>query len=287
MDIINTIIQAIIQGVTEFLPVSSSGHLSLFQHFTGSGGEAGLLLSVYLHLGTLLAVFIAFRETIWALIKELGALIKDVFAGRFKWSEMNGERRMIFMLIFSTAMLIPFYIFKDFFTGISEDNSILVEGLCFLYTSVILFLSDRFSKGTKTYKDITVRDSVTVGVFQGVALLPGVSRSGSTISSGLLCGFSRDTAVRYAFILGIPAILGGSATEAYAAMQSEVSINPVELVVGFIVAMLVGLAAIKMVSWLLKSDKFKVFSIYTFVLGLLVIAVGVYELITGNVLCLN
>lgn len=287
MDIIGTIIQAIIQGVTEFLPVSSSGHLSLFQHFTGSGGEAGLLLSVYLHLGTLLAVFIAFRETIWALIKECGFLIKDIFKGKFKWSEMNGERRMIFMLIFSTAMLIPFFVFKDFFTGISEDNSILVEGFCFLYTSIILFLSDKFSKGTKGYRDITVKDSVTVGIFQGVALLPGVSRSGSTISSGLLCGFTRDTAVRYAFILGIPAILGGSVTQAYDAMQSEVSVNAVELIVGFVVAMLVGLAAIKMVSWLLKSDKFKVFSIYTFILGILVIGVGVYELATGNIVCIK
>ena len=110
MGIISTIIQAIIQGITEFLPVSSSGHLSLYQHFTGESGEGGLLLSVFLHLGTLLAVFIAFRDTIWALIKEFGRLCKDVVSGKFKWSEMNGERRLIFMLIFSTAMLIPFFV---------------------------------------------------------------------------------------------------------------------------------------------------------------------------------
>ncbi len=286
MGILNTILQAIIQGITEFLPVSSSGHLSLYQHFTGNDGEGALLLSVFLHLGTLLAVFIAFRDTIWALIKEFGFLVRDIVKGKFKWSEMNGERRLIFMLVFSTAMLIPFVFFKDFFTGVSEDSSIMAEGFCFLYTSIILFLSDKFGSGKKIPKDITVKDSLVVGAFQGVALLPGVSRSGSTISSGLLCGFSRDTAVRYAFILGIPAILGGSVTEAMDAAKENVEFYPVEFVIGFFVAMIVGLLSIKMVSWLLKSDKFKVFSIYTFILGVAVIGVAVYELATGNVVCI-
>lgn len=286
-EIISVIFQAIIQGLTEFLPVSSSGHLSLYQHFTGNSGEGALLLSVFLHLGTLVAVFAAFRDTIWALIKEFGFLVRDVFSGKFKWSEMNGERRMIFMLIFSTAMLIPFYFFKDFFEGISEDTSIMAEGFCFLYTSAILFMSDRFSKGKKLPKDMTVKDSIVVGAFQGVALLPGVSRSGSTISSGLLCGFSRDTAVRYAFILGIPAILGGGFLEAAEAFKQEVAFDPVELVVGFIVAAIVGFASLKMVSWLLKSNKFKIFAIYTLILGLAVIGVSIYETVTGDPVVIN
>lgn len=287
MKYLNVILQAVIQGLTEFLPVSSSGHLSLYQHFTGRSGEGALLLSVFLHLGTLVAVFIAFRDTIWALIKEFGFLVRDVFTGKFKWSEMNGERRLIFMLVFSTAMLIPFYFFKSFFEGISQDTSIMAEGFCFLYTSAILFMSDKFSHGKKLPKDITVKDSIVVGAFQGVALLPGVSRSGSTISSGLLCGFSRDTAVRYAFILGIPAILGGGLLEAGEAVRANVAFDPFEVLVGFVVAAVVGLASIKMVSWLLKSDKFKVFAIYTLVLGIAVIGVSVYELATGNQIVIN
>lgn len=282
MKFLNVIAQAIIQGLTEFLPVSSSGHLSLYQHFTGKSGEGALMLSVFLHLGTLVAVFIAFRDTIWALIKELGFLIRDIASGKFKWSEMNGERRLIFMLIFSTAVLIPFYFFKDFFEGISEDGSILVEGCCFLYTSAILFMSDRFSNGTKIPKDITVKDSLVVGAFQGVALLPGVSRSGSTISSGLLRGFSRDTAVRYAFILGIPAILGGGLLEAADAVKAQVAFDPAEITIGFVVAAIVGLASIKMVQWLLKSDKFKLFAVYTLILGIAVVGVSVYEIATGT-----
>ncbi len=282
MSILDAVIQAIIQGLTEFLPVSSSGHLSLFQHFTGQSGEGALLFSAILHLGTLVAVFIAFRDTIWALIKEFFVMLKDIFTGKFKWSTMNGERRMIIMLVISLAMLIPFYIFKDFFTGIAEDSDILVEGVCFLYTSLILYLSDRqVKKHYKEPKDITVKDAVVVGAFQGVALLPGVSRSGSTIAGGLFSGFSRELAIRYSFILGIPAILGGCLLEVKDAFETGFELVLVPFVVGFIVAGVVGICAIKMVSWLMKSDKFKIFAYYTLALGIVVTAIGIFEKIVG------
>lgn len=283
MSYINAIFQAIIQGLTEFLPVSSSGHLSLYQHFTGNSGEGALMFSAILHLGTLVAVFIAFRKTIIALIKELGVLIKDIFTGKFKWKEMNGERRMIIMIIISTACLIPFYLFKDWFTGIAEDASIFAEGICFLYTAGILYMSDRCIKKNKIAKDITVKDAVTVGFFQGIALLPGVSRSGSTISSGLFTGFSRSTAVQYSFILGIPAILGGCLIEVKEAVETKASaINAPQCVVGFIVAAFVGICAIKLVDWLVKSDKFKIFAYYTFGLGAIVLVIAIIEMIIGH-----
>ncbi len=282
MTIIDAIFQAVIQGLTEFLPVSSSGHLSLYQHFTGNNGEGALLFSAILHLGTLIAVFIAFRDTIWALLKEFVVLIKDIFTGNFRWSTMNGERRMIIMLVISLAMLFPFYIFKDFFTGISEDDDILVEGFCFLYTSIILMLSDRCAGKDKKPENITVKDAVTVGIFQGIALLPGVSRSGSTICGGLFSGFSRDTAVKYSFILGIPAILGGcllSIKDAAATGFGNVNISI--YLIGMAIAAVVGIMAIKMVSWLVNSNKFKIFAFYTFVLGICVIFIGIFEKIVG------
>lgn len=282
MSIFNAVIQAIIQGLTEFLPVSSSGHLSLYQHFTGNSGDGALLFSAVLHLGTLVAVFLAFRKTIIALIKELGSLIKDVFTGKFKWKQMNGERRMIMMIIISTLCLIPFMFFKSWFEGISEDGSIFAEGLCFLYTAGILFMSDRCIKGKKTPKDIKTKDAVTVGFFQGVALLPGVSRSGSTISSGLFCGFTRETAVQYSFILGIPAILGGCLLEIKDAVETKAGVEILPCIVGFIVAAFVGVCAIKLVDWLVKSDKFKVFGYYTFVLGVIVIVISIIEKFIGH-----
>lgn len=282
MNIFEAIMQGIIQGLTEFLPVSSSGHLSLYQHFTGNSGEGALLFSAALHLGTLVAVFTAFRKTIWELIKELGFMIKDIFTGKFKWKEMNPPRRAIIMMIISLLMLIPFYIFKDFFEGVSEDSDIIVEGICFLYTATILFLSDRCVKGNKKFGDITVKNAVTVGAFQGVALLPGVSRSGSTISGGLFCGFERETAVQYSFILGIPAILGGCLLQVKDAVdQKAMDIEPLNFAVGFIVSAIVGICAIKMVNWLVKSDKFKIFAVYTLILGVVVIGIGIFEHAVG------
>ena len=282
MNIFEAIMQGIIQGLTEFLPVSSSGHLSLYQHFTGNSGEGALLFSAVLHLGTLVAVFTAFRKTIWELIKELGFMIKDIFTGKLKWKEMNPPRRAIIMMIISLLMLIPFYIFKDFFEGVSEDSDIIVEGICFLYTATILFLSDRCVKGNKKFGDITVKNAVTVGAFQGVALLPGVSRSGSTISGGLFCGFERETAVQYSFILGIPAILGGCLLQVKDAVdQKAMDIEPLNFAVGFIVSAIVGICAIKMVNWLVKSDKFKIFAVYTLILGVVVIGIGIFEHAVG------
>lgn len=281
MSILEAIFQAIIQGLTEFLPVSSSGHLSLFQHFTGNNGEGALMFSAVLHLGTLVAVFVAFRDTIKALIVEFFSMIRDIFKGKFSFKEMNGERNMIVMLIISTAMLIPFFIFKGFFESFSEDGSVFAEGVCFLYTACILMLSDKCLKGMKKPKNITVKDAVTVGFFQGIALLPGVSRSGSTISSGLFTGFTRDTAVKYSFILGIPAILGGCILEVGDAVKTGMDFH-FNYVIGFVVAAIVGICAIKTVSWLVKSDKFKYFAYYTAVLGVVVILISIIESVIGH-----
>lgn len=277
MSVLEAILQAIIQGLTEFLPVSSSGHLSLFQHFTGNSGEGALLFSAVLHLGTLVAVFIAFYDTIWALIKEFFIMIKDIFTGKFRWKTMNGERRMIIMLVISLVILVPFYIIKDVFTSVSEDESILIEGFCFIYTAILLFFADKCSNGKKEPKDIKVTDAVTIGIFQSIALLPGVSRSGSTISSALFRGLSRDTAVRYSFILGIPTILGGCVLEIKDAASTDMSIDILPFAVGFVVAAIVGVCAIKMVQWLINTNRFKIFAVYTLILGFAVITIALFE----------
>lgn len=282
MSIINAIFQAIIQGLTEFLPVSSSGHISLYQHFTGNSGEGALFFSAILHLGTLVAVFVAFRHTIWAMIKELGVMTKDIFSGKFTVKGMNPERRMIVMMVISCFCLLPFLPFKGWFEGIAEDSSIFAEGLCFLYTAAILYMSDRCTKGNKTAANINGKDAVTVGLFQGVALLPGVSRSGSTISAGLFSGMSRETAVKYSFILGIPVILLSCLLELKDALTSEADIQVGSCLVGFVVAAIVGLCAIKLVNWLVKTDKFKVFAYYTLVLGVLVLIVAFIEMCMGH-----
>lgn len=282
MDILTVMIQAVVQGLTEFLPVSSSGHLSVVQHITGVDGEAALILSLVLHLGTLLAVFIAFWGTIWGMIKEFFLTIGDIFTGKFSWNNMNGNRRMMFMVIIATVILVPFYFVQDFFTARQGDGDIVFEGVAFMFTALLLFLSDRFGHGTRTAEQMTVKDAVTVGLFQVVALFPGVSRSGSTTAGGLLSGLEKQTAVTFAFILGIPAILGGSLLEIGAALKSDMELDWLMLGLGFIISAVVGILSIKLVSWLVKRDRYKIFGIYTAVLGVICVAAGTWEHVTGN-----
>lgn len=282
MNIFESIIQAIVQGITEFLPVSSSGHLSLFQHFTGISGETGILFSLILHMGTLVAVFIAFHKTIFSLVIEFFSLLKDLLTGKFKWKEMNGPRRMIIMLVIALLPMLFFYLFKDLYLAVSSDNDIIIEGICFLATSAMLFIADRCVKGKKQDKDIRVKDALTIGIFQGFAPFPGISRSGSTISAGLISGLSRDTAVQFSFILGIPAILGGSILELKDITPSEMNVDISYLIIGFVVSAVVGFFCIKLLRWLIKSEKFKVFVYYTFILGILTIATGIFEAISGS-----
>ncbi len=278
MSFIEAVFQAIIQGITEFLPVSSSGHLSLFQHFTGNSGETGILFSLILHIGTLVAVFIAFYKTILTLICEFFVLIKDIFTGKFKWKNMNGPRRMIIMIIVALIPMLFFYLFKDLYLHVGSDNDIIIEGICFLITGLMLFIADRCVNGKKKDKDITVRDALTIGIFQGIAPLPGVSRSGSTISAGLISGLTKDTAIQFSFILGIPAILGGSLLEIKDIKASDFDINISYLIIGFIISAVVGLLCIKLLRWLMKTNKFKIFVYYTFILGIVTVGIGIFEL---------
>lgn len=277
MDLLSTLIQAVVQGLAEFIPVSSSGHLSLVQHFFGIRGDESIVLSVALHVGTLVAVFIAFWPTIAALLREFFLTIRDVFTGKFKWSEMNEDRRLLMMLVIACVPLIPFYIIKEPLKQIASDNDIVLEGIAFLFTALALTVADKCVKGHKTPKDITVKNSLTVGLAQCVALVPGVSRSGMTISSGLLSGFSRETAVKFSFILGIPAIIGGSASELIEVVGGNVEINWPIVLIGMAVAAVVGFLSIKMVQWIVKTDKFRIFAIYTFALGIIVVILGILE----------
>ena len=283
MEYISIIIQGVIQGLTEFLPISSSGHLSVAQHFLGIE-ESGLLISIVLHLGTLVAVFIAFFRDIWGIIKEFFLTIKDIFTGKFSWKNMNDSRRMMFMVIIAILLLVPVYFVKDFFTCMEGDGDIIFEGCAFMFTALLLFLSDACVKGYKTGKDMKIRDAVAVGLFQCVALFPGVSRSGSTITAGLFCGLSRETAVKFSFILGIPAILGGSVFEIKEAFESGMEFDIPFLLIGFVVAAAVGVLSIKLVSLVTKKNQFKWFGVYVLLLGISCVGAGIYEMITGNVI---
>ena len=181
---------------------------------------------------------------------------------------------MIIMLVISLVMLIPFYLIKEVF----ENVSVPVLGLCFLFTSVELFFASRVHGTKKTAGDMTVLDAVVIGLFQCMALFPGVSRSGSTISGGLFRGLEKETAVRYSFILGIPAILGGCLSELLDLGKGAISVNIPAALIGFVVAAIVGVLAINLVKWLIRSDNFIVFSIYTLIIALITLGWWFFKL---------
>ena len=285
MSIFDAVIQGIIQGLTEFLPVSSSGHLSLYQHFTGNSGEAAGIYSILLHLGTLIAVMIAFYGELLDMIKEFFAMAKEVVTGKFNKENMNGSRRMIFLFIISLLPLCFFYFISDFYNALSTDNDIIVEGLCFLLTAVLLIVSGKCVKeGGSTAENMTWKQAVGMGIMQGIAPLPGLSRSGSTISTGLILGVSRDQAVAFSFIMGVPAVLAANLLEVPAAITGDVEINWFAALMGMAVSLIVGLAAIKTVKLLVKNDKFTKFAWYLIPLGIIIVAVGIFEKITGTVI---
>ncbi len=272
MTLRDAVIQAVLQGLTEFLPVSSSGHLKLYQAMTGQSVEEGTFLTVILHLGTLAAVCIAFRRTLLGLFRESGLLLRDLLTGNIRRSRMNPERRMLLMLMLSTAMLIPFYWMKDVF----ENITLPALALCFLFTSVELFFAGRTGGNERTAGGLTVKDAVMIGLFQCAALFPGISRSGSTVSGGLFAGLEKETAVQYSFVLGIPAILGGCIAELSAAVQGQVSVPTGAACTGFLTAAVTGILSIRFVRLLIRSDRFHLFSVYTLCVSILTLGCWIF-----------
>ncbi len=286
MSVLEAIILGIVQGVTEFLPISSSGHLSLFQHFLGVSGEGSLLFSVLLHLGTLIAVFVVFYKTIFELILEAIDLLKVIFTGKFKFSALEGKKKMLVMFVFSCVPLLLLLLpvgndmkLMDVLGGFSEDDSILLEGFCFIATGVLLLTSTYIGKKKDLRKDVSTKDSFAIGLAQAFAAgFPGISRSGSTISTGMICGVSKETMVEYSFILGIPAILVANVVELKDAVEMNAEFEFLPTIIGIIVAAVVGVACIKLLQWILKKDMWKYFGFYCFVIGTITIVASILGL---------
>ena len=300
MTVFEAIIQGIIQGATEFLPVSSSGHLSISKHLFGIE-LPGILFDIMLHLGTLVAVVFVYRKLIWRLLKEFGSLCVDVVHGKFKWSEMNHDRRLIFMLIIG---LLPLFLLfapipgtgmqlKDLSDQLGSDSSMLAEGLALLATSALLFLGIRADRLThkKTIQDRQGRrvqnpgrkklhtvDAIVIGVTQCVAaVFPGLSRSGSTLSVGLLRGINQQTALDYSFVLGIPAIAAAAVVSLKDLGSDGAAIGAAPLIAGVITAAIVGFLAIKLLKWIVTTNKLTIFAYYTLIAGTLVTVLGIIE----------
>lgn len=304
MTFFEAVVQGIIQGLTEFLPVSSSGHLLISQHILGVN-ENNLFFDVMLHIGTLLAVFAVYYRTIWKLILAFFEIIKMMIKKEFKFRELNTEQNMVIALFFGLLPLLLLFVpvpgsgtnVKGVAEGFAELSSIIPVGIALIVTAFVLKIGIEKQNSYKMHfvrrvdseeplkcfdgkKKIGIIDAIYIGIAQLIAaIFPGISRSGSTLSAGLMRSVNKQTALDYSFILGIPAIIAAALLELKDVLKSGIidKDNLAPILVGMLVSAIVGFLAIKLFRWLLKTDKMMIFVIYVAVLGICSTVVGIIE----------
>lgn len=282
MTILEAVIQGVIQGLTEFLPVSSSGHLALYQYFTGRSGETGALFALVLHLGTLLAVFVAFWPTIAELIGALWRTVCCLFGKRYRRRFPDEQQRLLLLLAVSLLPLFLTLALKDPLRAAAQDNNIIVEGVCFLLTGALLLFADSTVGGRAKAPQMTYRAALAVGLMQAAAPLPGLSRSGSTLSTGLLLGLEKQFAITFSFLMGIPAVCAALLLDAGEILHGGMDLPFAVIAAGLAASAVFGLLAIRMVRWLVASNKLRWFGYYTVALGVLTLGIGIFEMIAGH-----
>jgi undecaprenyl-diphosphatase len=263
MDWIQTLVMAIVQGVAEFLPISSSGHLcvlfDLFKQLGVNYETTSLTLNIALHFGTLISVLVVFWKRIWQLLTT--------------------DRRVLPLLIVATT---PAAVAKILISATVGDEAVfensLLAGICFPITGIfLLWFSNR--SGETICRDLSWKNAAFIGLVQAFALLPGISRSGSTICASLFCGMKRDEAATFSFLMAIPAIGGGTLLEVIDLMKQQASDSPEVisshgmflLLVGAILSCIVGILALKLLMKWLQQGKLKYFAYWLFLLGPVVI----------------
>lgn len=269
MEILKSLILGLIQGLTEFLPVSSSGHLVLAQYFFHVE-EGGVALDVVLHLGTLLAVIIFF----WKDIVRLACALPYLFSQK-GGEQKQGDKRIVWMLIVaSVPTAILGFAFEDFLTSLYATPVAVPYTL--LITALLMLIANRMMNGKRGLTEMKPAQAFLVGVFQGIAIMPGISRSGSTIFGGLIQGFDREEAARFSFLLSIPAIVGAALFKLDDITNLSAS-YALPMAAGFLAAAVSGFIAIQFLMALIKRKKLYVFSIYC--VAVAVISLIAYHLV--------
>ena len=268
MSVLNALLLGIIQGVAEFLPISSSGHLSIAQNLLGLSleGADDVFFDVLLHLGTLAAVFIAYWTDIREMVLEFVRMIQDLAGGTMP-KKIPSSRRMILLIVVGTLPLFLILPVKDFVEGL-YSNTFFVGG-ALLITGLMLFFCDQLQNGRKNARTATMVDVLLVGAGQAVATCPGISRSGMTICVGCFRGFDRKFAVRFAFLLSIPAVLGANILQIKDVVEAggfDVHLLPGYLL-GMAAAAVCGYLSIRLVRMVADKGKFGAFAYYCFAVG--------------------
>lgn len=268
MSYIMVVVLGVIQGVAEFLPISSSGHLTLFQHFFGMS-EPDNLFNILLHFATLIAVCVYYWRDIWEMILEFFRFFGDLFSRTPSRGEPPAARRQILLLIVATLPLFLVLPIKDKVEAVG--NYPAAVSCILLLTGVVLFTSDRMAKGRKNARNTTLLDALLIGVAQGFATLPGLSRSGSTIAAGMALGLDRKFAVRFSFLMSLPAVLGATILEVKDVLEAPGGLPEGMLpkyLLGMVIAGVVGYFSIRLVNLLASKGKFGAFAYYCWAAGL-------------------
>ena len=274
MTISSAIILGIVQGVAEFLPISSSGHLAVLQNlFDLSAGEDHLFFDVLLHLGTLISICVCYWGDIVAMVREVFIVLRG--GRRADGTPVQGHlgaARLFLMIVVGT---LPLFLVLPINDKVEELYYITpFIGAALLLTGCVLFVSDKMTPGTRTERNMRFRDALTIGLCQCVATIPGLSRSGTTITAGIATGLDRTFAMKYSFLLSLPAVLGAnllSFIKAIGEESIEASLIPAYLL-GMLAAMLSGIAAISLMKLITKKSKFGWFAYYCWAAGLIVLA---------------
>ena len=306
MNIFEAIVLGAVQGLTEFLPVSSSGHLAIFQHFFGLN-DNNLFFNVMLHVGTLTAVCAVYWRLFLRLIKSFFMILKKIFTGKFKWSEMDADENLVMMIIIGLLPLFLLFLpigggmkIKDLADKWNSDGYLIITSISLLVTSFLLVIGINANrKTTILYKShgklradgagrrkLNPVDAVFIGLFQAVAaIFPGISRSGSTLTAGELRKINKQRALDYSFVLGTPAIIAAALLEGkdalFPADGSAVSIEFFPTLIGIITSAIVGFLAIRLFKWLLSTNRMYYFVLYTAGAGIIFLVISIIELISG------
>ncbi|OGF51153.1 MAG: hypothetical protein A2044_05980 [Candidatus Firestonebacteria bacterium GWA2_43_8] len=252
MTLLDAIVLGIVQGLTEFLPVSSSGHLVVMQSFLKNFSQPGVLFDVTLHLGTVIAVLLYFRK---------------------RFIKILTNKKLLLLLLVSTAVTgVIGVAFKDAFEKMFSD--IKLVGASFIVTAIILLFAEKVKPGNKTEKEMTWLNALFIGLIQGIAIIPGISRSGSTIAGGLFAKLDRKFAAEFSFLLSVPAVLGAAVLQTRDLTKADmVNIDIVFYLSGLIAAAVAGYVCTKLLVQIIQKQRLYYFSIYLIIVGTIVLTV--------------
>lgn len=270
MTILKSIIYGIVQGLAEFLPISSSGHLAILHALLG--GEENLSFDVLLHLGTLIAVLIVYRKDVATLIVSFFTLIGKLFRGNFRYSTYSEGERFVILVLIATLPLIPGALLDHYVEAVS--GSMLAVGIILTVNSAMLYMSDKIKSGDRGLAEMKPKNALIIGLSQLIAVFPGLSRSGTTVTAGLTQKLDRPFAVKFSFIMSIPAILGACVLKLPEFVTTVGSEEPALLLTylaGALAAGIVGVASMKLLQFIAKNKNFRIFSVYSLAAGIFAI----------------